>query len=281
MSESQVTKCNSFTVAMCLYKNDNPVFFREALKSILTQTSRPSEIVIVIDGPIPVSIEVVLAEFVAAYPDIIKLVRFEINQGHAAARAAGLLHASNEIVAIMDSDDIAVETRFEVELKYLNSNPDVSIVGGNIAEFIDSINNVVAYRNVPELDADIKKYMKSRCPFNQMTVMFRKSDVIGVGGYMDWFCNEDYYLWIRMAEAKLTFHNLQDVLVYMRVGRDMYARRGGWKYFKSEAKLQQYMYNHSIISMPRYIYNVLVRLAVQVLMPNSIRALVFQKLLRK
>ena len=55
------------------------------------------------------------------------------------------------------------------------------------------------------------------------------------------FCNEDYYLWIRMIIEGNIFVNVPDTLVNVRVGNEMAARRGGWKYFKSEANLQKYM----------------------------------------
>ena len=102
-----------------------------------------------------------------------------------------------------------------------------------------------------------------------------------VGGYLDWYCDEDYYLWIRLALAKYKFANLPDVLVNVRVGKEMYQRRGGWRYFKSEARLQRYMLNNKLISLPRYIYNVAGRFAVQVAMPNKVRGYIFQKLFRK
>jgi hypothetical protein len=104
--------------------------------------------------------------------------------------------------------------------------------------------------------------------------------VLQVGNYLDWYCNEDYYLWIRMVEAGLKFANLPETLVNVRVGKEMYARRGGWKYFKSEANLQGYMFKHGIISFPRYCFNVAVRFGVQVAMPNQLRGLIFQKLFR-
>ena len=269
-----------FSVCMSVYKNDKPADFLTAVRSIYNQTVTPNEVVLVVDGPVGDELKEAIATLQGEIP-VLKVIPLKDNMGHAIARQTGLEAASNNLVAVMDADDVSVPTRFERQLQAFAEHPEVSVVGGIINEFIENPTNVVGTRICPENDNEIKEYLKSRCPFNQMTVMFRKSEVMSVGGYMDWFCNEDYYLWIRMAEAKLTFHNLQEILVYMRVGRDMYARRGGWKYFKSEAKLQQYMYNHSIISMPRYIYNVLVRLVVQVLMPNSIRAFVFQKLLRK
>ena len=78
---------------------------------------------------------------------------------------------------------------------------------------------------------------------NQVTVMFRKADVAEVGGYIDWFCEEDYYLWIRLALSGKRFANVSDNLLNVRVGEEMYQRRGGWRYFRSEARLQRFMLN--------------------------------------
>ena len=116
---------------------------------------------------------------------------------------------------------------------------------------------------------------------NQMTVMFKKSSVEKVGGYIDWFCDEDYYLWLRMALAGMKFQNVDETLVYARVGKEMYQRRGGVKYFKSEAKLQGFMLKNKIISLPTYVINVAKRLVVQVLLPNKLRGWVFKKFARK
>ena len=116
---------------------------------------------------------------------------------------------------------------------------------------------------------------------NLQTVMYRKSKVMEVGGFIDWFCEEDYYLWIRMAMAGHQFYNYQESLVSVRVGKEMYQRRGGMRYFKSEALLQKCMLDHKVISLPRYLYNVCIRWAVQVAMPNRVRGWVFQTFARK
>ena len=115
---------------------------------------------------------------------------------------------------------------------------------------------------------------------NQVTVMFKKDDVAEVGGYIDWYCEEDYYLWIRLAIAGKKFGNVNENLVNVRVGDEMYQRRGGWKYFKSEAKLQKYMLSNGMINSLRYLINVCERLLLQVLMPNKLRGWIFQKLAR-
>ena len=115
---------------------------------------------------------------------------------------------------------------------------------------------------------------------NLVTVMLKKSDVMKVGGYQDWYCEEDYYLWIRLAVGGYKFYNIQENLVNVRVGEEMYQRRGGRRYFRSEVRLQKYMLDHKIIDFPRYIYNVLVRWVIQVVMPNKIRGWAFQKFAR-
>ena len=161
------------------------------------------------------------------------------------------------------------------------SDPSIDIIGGNIAEFVGEIDNFVGKRIVPCSDLEIKDYMKYRCPMNLVTVMFKKSSVYAAGGFIDWFCEEDYYLWLRMYLKKMKFANIPDVLVNVRVGKEMYQRRGGWKYFKSEAKLQKYMLDNKVIKFPTYFINCSKRFVVQVMLPNRIRGWVFKKFARK
>lgn len=270
-----------FSVCMAVYQNDNAGDFATAVDSIYSkQTVKPSEIIIVVDGPIPEELENTLKELKGRIENI-RFVRFPENRGHAAARQAGLDAASNELVAVMDADDISVPDRFEKQLTSLEMNPQVTVIGGQIKEFIGKPDNVVGERIVPEKDKEIKVYLKSRCPMNFVTVMYRKSAINHVGGFIDWYCEEDYYLWIRLAKAGYKFANLPDNLVNVRVGNEMYKRRGSWKYFKSEARLQSYMLKHGIISFPRYCFNVAGRFAVQVAMPNNLRGFIFQKIFRK
>lgn len=271
----------SFSVCMAAYRNDNAKDFAEAVHSISTnQTVKPSEIVIVIDGPIPDSLESTIQKLTTEIGNI-KIVRFKENRGHAAARQAGLKAATNNYIAIMDADDISVSNRFEIQLNAFLRHQEASVVGGQIKEFIESPSNVVGERIVPVHDSEIKKYMKGRCPMNLVTVMYKKADVEAVGGFIDWYCEEDYYLWLRLMQAGYKFYNLRENLVNVRVGKEMYQRRGGWKYFKSEAGLQNYMLKHKLISLPRWAYNVLGRFVVQVALPNKLRSFVFQTLFRK
>lgn len=211
---------------------------------------------------------------------VLKTIYLPKNQGHGNARRASLENCTNEIVALMDADDISLRHRFEKQLAIFKRDESVDVVGGQITEFIGEPSNITGKRVVPENNAEIKTYMKKRCPMNQVSIAFKKSFYDKVGGYIDWFCEEDYYLWIRMAEGNGTFANVPDTLVNVRVGDEMSSRRGGWKYFSSEAKLQAYMLKHRIISLPRYLYNIAIRFAGEVVVPNSVRTKLF-KLMRE
>ena len=171
----------------------------------------------------------------------------------------------------MDADDVSLPNRFEEQIKYFMQT-EIDIVGGNISEFVGDESNIVAYRKVPMIDSEIKEDMKKRCPLNQMTVMFRKSVYEKAGGYIDWYCDEDYYLWLRMMQKDAVFANTGTVLVNVRVGADMYRRRGGLKYFKSEAKLQKYMLDNKIIGIATFFMNVCKRLIVQVDLSISVQS---------
>ena len=111
-------------------------------------------------------------------------------------------------------------------------------------------------------------------------MLMKKESVMSVGGYQEWFCDEDYFLWIRMFLAGMKFANLPEVLVNVRVGEEMYKRRGGWKYFKSEARLQRYMLKNKVIGFGTFLMNVTKRLILQVLMPSWLRGIVFKKFAR-
>lgn len=268
-----------FSVSMCVYGGDNAEHFARAVDSIwLKQTVTPDEIVLVVDGPVSDSLNKIICTY--EQNTIFHVIRFAENQGHGNARRASVEACKHEIVALMDADDVSIPHRFETQLAYFQDEK-ADIVGGDISEFIGEEKNIIGYRQVPTADGEIKEYLKKRCPFNQMTVMFRKSVYEKAGGYMDWYCDEDYYLWLRMMQNGVIFANTGSTLVNVRVGADMYRRRGGVKYFKSEANLQKYMLDHKIIGLGTYFINVNKRLIVQVLMPNRLRGWLFKKFARK
>jgi glycosyltransferase involved in cell wall biosynthesis len=269
-----------FSVAMSVYKNDNPIFFDRALQSITeNQKVMPTEIVIIVDGPVDEKINAVIEKYSEKYGNL-NVIRLDKNAGLGNALKLAIENAKYELIARMDSDDVSAPNRFEQQLEIMTKNSAVDIVGGDISEFIGDENNIVAKRKVPILDKEIKEYLKTRCPFNHMTVMYKRSAVLKSGNYIDLFYNEDYWLWIRMVENNCIMANTGTILVNARVGEDMYKRRGGKQYFNSEMFLQKYMLKNGIINLPTFVLNSSKRFVVQMLLPNAIREWVFKTFAR-
>ena len=268
-----------FSVSMSVYHGDNPAFFREAISSVFNQTLLPDELILVVDGEVSDETKIIIKEYELS--DNIQTIWLKENMGHGHARRVGLHKCKHELVAIMDSDDICIENRFEKQIECFKTHTNLSLVGASVAEFCTDISDVIGKKVLPSENEDIKRFLKIRCPVNHMTVMFRKSEVEKAGGYIDWFHNEDYYLWIRMSLNNAVFYNLEDVLVYARTNPDFYKRRGGWKYFLSEYKLQKFMYSNKINNIFRCSTNIIIRFVVQLLLPNYIREKVFIKFFRQ
>ena len=271
-----------FSVLMSVYRNDRPEFVERALDSVTTlQSRKPDELVLVVDGPISDELKSLIEKRSKTEPGLYNVVWLPENKGLGNALRIGVESARNEIIARMDSDDVSTPERFEKQIAYMEEHPEYDVVGGQITEFIETEDNIVGKREVPCDSEEILMWLRGRCPLNHVSVTLLRSRVLAVGNYIDWHYNEDYFLWIRMAELGYKFANLPYVLVNVRVGKEMYARRGGWKYFKSEKGLQDYMYKHKMISLPRYCINVAGRFGIQVILPNKLRGIVFRILFRK
>jgi len=220
---------------MSIYAKEKPVFFNLAMESIYNrQTSKPSEIILVQDGPLTDDLYESINQWSAKLTGVLKVVVIKDNVGLGDALNLGLMHCSNELVARMDTDDICEPYRFESQLKEFSKDSDLSVCGSNIKEFDDSIDIILSERKVPQSHIDIMKLCVKFNPFNHMTVMYKKSHVVQAGGYRHLPWMEDWYLWLRMLALGFKGLNLPQSLVYARTGSAMIARRSGIKYVKSE-----------------------------------------------
>lgn len=201
----------------------------------------------------------------------LKIIRLPRNGGLGNALSTGLEVCSHELVARMDSDDISHPRRFERQLRAFADNPLLDIVGGQITEFVGDESNIVARREVPLDDAEIKGQMRRRCPMNHVTVMFKKGSIEEAGGYVEVYHNEDYSLWIRMMLHDAVFANVPFDLVNVRTGEAMSSRRGGMRYFRGEKSLQKLMLENGIINSAEYLANNAIRFAGEVAAPNWLR----------
>lgn len=269
-----------FSVLISVYKNDNAHNFRFAIESVtIKQTVQPDEVYIYVDGPVSDVLADTIKKIEKELPYV--YVHWEpTNKGLGNALQYGMEHVKYELVARMDADDISVPDRFENQLKQFEDDPQLSVASGHIADFIETTENIIGKRMVPIGHEACIQYMKKRDVLNHPAVMFRRSEVLKSGNYQDWYLNEDSYLWLRMYLAGCKFSNLDKILVYMRSGEGQYARRGGWKYFISEAGLQKLRLKYGIISLPQFMLNIIIHFVVKVLLTNNLRGLVFKRMLR-
>lgn len=267
-----------FSILMSVYDAENPVFLDESIQSIIKNSVLPSEIVIVKDGCLNDSLELVLKKYDSN--PLFKIVGYEKNQGLGFALNYGLEHCKYNLIARMDSDDLCFEERFKYQLDAFNNESSLSIVGSNIFEFIDNKNKIVSKRIVPEKNDQILKYCKTRNPFNHPAVMFKKKDVLAVGGYKPFFRHEDYYLWYRMLKQGFSGYNVQTPLVFMRISNHFYRRRGGFKAFSYRNKLNKIMLKDGFIGFGTYIKVFLLNLG-NMLCPSFLRKKIHLKFLRE
>lgn len=198
---------------------------RLAIDSMLNQTVKPDEIVIVEDGPLNDSLYAVLKE----YESKITRVRNEKNIGLGLALNIGLKACQNELVARMDTDDISKPDRCEKQLKKFEQRPELAIVGAWVDEFFLSPDQVLSTRVVP-VDSDaIYHFAKRRSAFNHPVVMYKKSKVLEQGGYSDMRRNQDIDLFGRMLYAGNKAENIGEALLWFRSNNDLANRRKSWE----------------------------------------------------
>lgn len=226
-----------FSVLMSLYTKEQPEFLHQCLESIKAQSLQADEIVIVLDGPITDDLQRALNMWSNELP--LNIYPQEKNQGLGKALNIGLSLCKNEIVFRMDTDDICIKNRFLRQIEYLNKNPDVDILSCNIEEFLLIPKDLKRLRKVPYRDG-ISKHIAFKNPINHMGVVYKKSKIISSGGYQHLESMEDYYLWLRCYKEGLILDNINETLIYARIGNGMLERRKGKNYIISEWKLHQH-----------------------------------------
>lgn len=270
---------NNYSVLMSVYYKEKAENLKIAMDSIWNQTIKTNDFILVCDGPLSKELDTVIEEMQSSHSEL-HVLRLEKNGGLGNALNSGIKLCKNELVARMDSDDISRKDRIEKQLCAFTLHPEISICSGIVEEFSVSIDEIDSSRVLPEKHEEIMEFAKKRNPFNHPCVMYKKRAVETAGGYKDFFLLEDYYLWIRMIQKNAIGYNIQEPLLWMRAGSDMYKRRAGWKYAKSQKALFKYMKSTRFISYGQYVTNTLVRGGMSIA-PNWFRKAMFKKYARK
>jgi amylovoran biosynthesis glycosyltransferase amsE len=270
-----------FSVLMSVYIKETKENFKECMDSLLAQTAMPTEIVVVKDGPISQALEASLREYQRDYPNMIRVVGYEENRGLGYALAYGVKACKYELIARMDTDDIARNDRFEKQLAEFEADEELMICGSHIVEFVKDKAVVKDRRCVPLEDQEIRRKGRLRDPFNHVTVMFRKSMVLKAGNYESCLSMEDSVLWAKMLQLPNGHvKNIDDYLVYVRADEDMIERRGGLWYLTRYMAGRKRMKELGYIGTTQYYFSIFAQFLVAI-MPLKLRNVVFMKLLRK
>lgn len=268
-----------FSILISVYRNEQSGYLKQALESVINQTYKPTEIVLVKDGLLTEELESCIRLFLNKYPNMFNILEFPNNRGLGLALRDGVEACKFEYIARMDTDDIANSQRFEKQFQYLNKHPETALLGTWITEFSKEERMPDTLTKLPCSHKEILEYAKKRNPFRHMTVVYKKKAVLDSGNYRDFLWFEDYDLWVRMLQKGYIVANIPEYLVNVRANNEMFARRGGRKYLKQEYKFQRFLLKEKFITVIDFFENIIIRTVVRI-MPNVIRRYIYRKFLR-
>lgn len=269
-----------YSFLMSVYYKEKPEYLETSIKSMLDQTIKPNEIIIVKDGKLTKELDLIIDKYSNKYEKLFTIVQLEKNLGLGLALNEGLKISKNELVARMDSDDICKPTRCEKQLKVFKDDEELDICGTNIDEFKDDINNITGHRVVPEKNEDIYNFSKRRSAFNHPTVMYKKSAVLKNGGYANLRRNQDVDLFGRMIFAGCKAYNIQEALLWFRSDENLAKRRKSWENSKSYINTIKRFWKMGFSSFKDY-FIVLIGQTIMFVSPVKVQNFLYSKILRK
>jgi glycosyltransferase involved in cell wall biosynthesis len=265
----------SFSVLLSLYKKENPEYFDTAMKSIWDdQSLKPDEIVLVQDGPLTDLLYAVVSRWKNILEDKLIVVDLKENMSFAKALNIGLKHCSYDLVARMDTDDISLPNRFEIQYRYMKENQNTAVCGTFIEEFSQDYSKKI---ELPIESKSIYQYIKLRNPIAHPSVMYRKSTIEKVGAYPENLrLGQDFGLWSILISKGYILENIPEVLVKMRINQNFMERRG-WESFKYEALTIKLQYKIGLIGSIRAVKALTLRFILR-MSPNIIKKFLYKNL---
>lgn len=244
-SESMKSEQGKISILMGIY-NCAPTL-EEAIDSILNQTYTNWELILCDDCSTDDTFKIA-ESYKKQYPDKIILLKNEKNSKLAFTLNHCLEAATGEFVARMDGDDISVPERFEKQVAFLRSHPDIVLVGTAMQRFSDdgSLGAIAYCEEYPDKDTPYKKGLV----FNHATIMAYRSVYNELGGYT--VCprtvrGQDMDLWFRFLAEGYQGANMSDPLYLVRENKDAIRRRSPkdrWITFQTE------LYGYSLLHYP-------------------------------
>ncbi len=267
-----------YSVLMSVYKGEKPEYLKECIDSMLGQTFLTNDFVLVCDGPLTDELDRVIGEYEEKY-EFFRVLRLKENMGVGYCANEGLKKCRNEYIVKMDSDDIALPERCEYSMYLMARHPGIDILGAYISEFDSDTNEEIAVRKTPSGNAAIRKYARRRNPFNNPTLVYKKSWVDKIGGYSTVRRCEDYDFVVRMLAAGAVGRNIPKVLVRYRVSGSNYDRRRNWANTKSFIAVRWKIHRSGFSGLWDFLVTTAAQLVMFVL-PSSLTGRFYKKLLR-
>lgn len=248
-----------FSVLLSVYKKENSWFLNQALASIYEgQNLKPSQVVLVMDGELTTELDDAVAVWQEKLGSVLTIVPLTKNVGLGAALNEGLKHCRYELVARMDTDDVALPGRFAKQVEFMIANPDIAASSAILEEWDSTLQKKLGVRSLPLEPDAVLKFAKRRSPLSHPLSIFRKSVVLELGGYPPLRKAQDYALWSLLLSKGHKLANLSDVLLKMRTGNEMLGRRG-WQYFKHEFQLLKFQKEIGFLSGAEFVVNLVLK----------------------
>lgn len=211
---------------MSVYRSEQPAYLDRAMQSIWSdQTYKPDEIVLVEDGPLTDGLYETISKWKELLGDVLIILKNNENIGLTRSLNRGLQVVHGEYIARMDSDDISMPDRFKIQVEYLETHPDVAVVGGSLQEF-NSEYDCLNIRRYPKNNKDIVNYIYKASPCAHPTVMMRKKIFDDGLKYDEQYrTSQDVALWFDVLCAGYKINNIEDVAVKFRLDGDVFRRR--------------------------------------------------------
>lgn len=227
------------SVVLPTYMGDEPRLLWEAASSILAQTWKHLELIIVLDGP--VGLEACAAIEALERADArVRIIALDANQGPAHARNAGIAAAHGEYIALLDADDRAAPRRIEQQVRHMAATG--ADVAGSWHRIVDERGAVLGRKQTPVSPCAVRRWMPFINPIANSTVLARAA-VLRENPFPEGprakgraFDGEDYALWVALALQGRVLCNVPEELADFRADAGFLERRRGLGPFRSDLR---------------------------------------------
>jgi len=274
MKENVKIKSPKVGVIMSVYNGEK--YLKEAIESILNQTFRDFEFIIVNDGSIDKT-EDILDDY-AKQDSRMKIIKNRNNIGLTKSLNKAIQDAKGEYIARMDADDISLPKRLEKQVKFMEKNPKVGLLG--VAYYqMNSKGEIVGKNIFPISNKKLQKALIKYNHFFHASVMIRKNILNEAGLYNENIKSaQDYDLWFRIARVS-KIANLSEFLMIQRYSMERISINYKNKQMRSSIKIRKNAIRKGQYPLWCYIY--LIRPYILLILPFKVRNFLREHILRK